>query len=105
MVIWDIIQQQQIGKARSRASDAGRVAGQAESRVADLERRMDRLVLACAAMLEFLEEKTGVTDTDIRDRMREIDMRDGTKDGKITRKPVPCRKCKRDNNPRRGNCR
>lgn len=78
--------------------------GPGESRMTELERRLDRLALASAAMMELLEERHGVTSQDVLERMRAIDLRDGKEDGRISPTLVKCRKCKRENGTRRSNC-
>lgn len=104
MDIWDFIQHRQISKVRKDATEARVTAGHSESRIVELERRVDRLVLASAAMLELLEEKTGLGQDEIRERMRAIDLRDGKEDGRMRQALVQCRKCRRDNGPGRGYC-
>jgi hypothetical protein len=76
----------------------------ARSEVLDIKERMDRLVLLCAALWSLLQEKAGITDHELQERVKQIDLQDGRLDGKITRTPVHCAKCGRPCSPRRVKC-
>lgn len=51
-----------------------------------------------------MEEKLGVTEEELRERIRELDLRDGTLDGRITPAPVQCPVCGRQLSPRHKSC-
>ena len=55
-------------------------------------------------MWELVRERDGLTDQMLLDRMREIDLRDGHADGKITSVPVTCPSCARLTGARTGRC-
>lgn len=93
-----------VADAQGEAYDSEPRRDVGETRQMELERRIDRVVLASAAILELLEERHGITSADVRERMRAIDLRDGREDGRISRGLVKCRKCRRENNTRRTNC-
>jgi ribosomal protein S27AE len=59
----------------------------------EVSQKMDRLVLLNQAMAEILVEKLGVTNKEILNKMNEIDMRDGVKDGKYIKPAKDCPKC------------
>lgn len=59
----------------------------------NLAKRIDQLVLLNQATAEFLEEKLGITNKDIVEKMNEIDLRDGVKDGRYTAPPKDCPEC------------
>ena len=86
---------------------ARRAAGDAAEAAADLatlEQRFERLALACMAMWELLQERTDLGDEDLAERIREIDLRDGEADGKVTRTIQHCPKCDRTMSPRHNKC-
>lgn len=58
-----------------------------------VEQRVDQLLLVVQAMWTLLQEKTGLTDAELMARVTELDARDGTADGRVTRPPVKCAKC------------
>lgn len=84
-------------RAASRAAalsrDSAAAAGAATAgELADLEARLDRLVLVVEALWSLLAE-SGYTDSQLADRIRALDAADGTADGRLTPRPVPCRSC------------
>jgi hypothetical protein len=69
-----------------------------------LEDRLERLALICMAMWSLVQSETNLTEEDLLERVREIDMMDGTADGKITRQVVRCSKCDRPMSSRHTRC-
>jgi hypothetical protein len=69
-----------------------------------LQSQIDGLLLATQAMWELLRDKTGLSEEDLRQRMEEIDLRDGVRDGRIGPAKVNCPACNRINNDRRTHC-
>ena len=61
-----------------------------------LEEKFDKLVLIDMAIWSLLQEKTGLTDDDLAQRVQDIDLADGVLDGKVTRTKEVGQKC--------GNC-
>lgn len=61
--------------------------------VDDLEKRLDKLLLLSQAMWELLKEKTNLTETDLAEKVTELDLRDGKIDGKYTKPLIKCSKC------------
>lgn len=66
--------------------------------------RTDRLALVCQALWELLRERAGLSENDLVQRIREIDLRDGVADGRITPVPVVCPACHRQSTSRREEC-
>ncbi len=60
-----------------------------------LEERLAKLSLITRALFEIQSEKSGVTEEELARKIREIDLRDGKADGKMTATPKPCPSCKR----------
>lgn len=83
------------GAAHANAAEAKEVARRAGSDTLALQREVDRLSMAVEALWSILKEKTGVTDDELRDRIREIDLSDGVLDGKVRRPPRDCTACGR----------
>jgi hypothetical protein len=106
--IWDVFQQYQIHKLNKTfdaAKDviAQRQAGQ-QATLGQIEERMDRLALICRAMLELLEERTGLTDEDLVKKIAEVDSRDGKADGRMIPMAKPCPSCESMISPRFNRC-
>ena len=91
-------------QAVSDASDAKNSAARNESRLDGLERRADRMALACQALWEILRETTGMRDAQIIERMKAIDLRDGREDGKIGSQVLSCPSCGRHVNSQNASC-
>ena len=94
----------QIQRAQDDAAAAKSRAAQVGTRVEDLERRVDRLALACQALWEILRTNLGMSDEQIREKMGEIDLRDGVADGRITAQVANCTQCGRVVRTSRENC-
>jgi len=69
-----------------------------------IEQRLDRLVLANMALWSLLQEKTGLTEQDLLDRVQEIDLADGQADGKARKPPAECAQCGRMMSARHKQC-
>lgn len=103
-LFWGIRQQWDIDEAKATAGQSVTRAAEAQQRVRELEDSLDRLTLVCMAMWDLIQEKTGLTETDLADRVQELDVRDGVRDGKVTRMPLQCPKCHRSISPRHKRC-
>ena len=85
------------------ASDAARAAGDARSArrsVDELEARIDRVMLVCEAMWSLLRDKLGMSETELLDRVNDLDLSDGKLDGKVRRTGHKCPACGRVIGPR-----
>ncbi len=69
-----------------------------------LEDRLDRLALICMAMWSLVQSETNLTEDDLLARVKEIDLMDGTADGKITRQVAKCSQCDRPMSTRHTRC-
>lgn len=81
-----------------------RRADRAEREAGYIDERVDRLTLICMAMWSLLQEKTGLTEEDLLDRVKQIDLMDGQEDGKFKKQIAQCPKCKRVMSARHGRC-
>jgi ribosomal protein S27AE len=90
--------------AQQTAADAGNRADVAARTVKDLEARIERLTLVNLAIWSLLREKLGLTEENLLDRVRQIDLQDGVLDGKMARKTHTCSKCGRVISTRHNKC-
>lgn len=91
----------------SAAGDAARArstAGSAKRDVTHLEDRLDRLSLVCMAMWSLLQDKTKLTEDDLLERVKMLDLMDGVEDGKASRSIQKCHACKRVMSARHRKC-
>jgi len=103
-MLWDLLQQRQIGQARQAANQAEDAASRIGNDIAELERVVESLTLTCQAMWELLREQTHITDEMLLARMQEVDLRDGRRDGKVSNAASVCPGCSRPNKARREVC-
>lgn len=94
-----------------RISDASQSAGRAErqatsvaEQLAQVEERVDWLVLSCQAMWEVLAECIPDADNVLREKIFDIDMRDGELDGSIGGGIVHCVDCGKKIRSKRASC-
>jgi len=92
------------GASASQAARASSTAGAAKRDVTHLEDRLERLSLVCMAMWSLLQDKTKLTEADLLERVKMIDLMDGVEDGKATRTVQKCRACNRVMSPRHRKC-
>jgi hypothetical protein len=97
--MWDMLQQGQIDSATFKAVSAKRDASQNSARIHSevqrLEAKINTLALISQSMWELIREKTDLSEKDLAEKINEVDLRDGRKDGKMTGKPITCPKCTR----------
>jgi hypothetical protein len=98
---WEWNQHQRINDASRRIGD---VRNDIASSERDTQRKLDQLMLINMAMWSFIEEKLGVTEQQLADRIRDIDLRDGKIDGRLAREGLECPKCKRVMSVRHQKC-
>lgn len=103
-MFWELYQQQRIGQAESTARQARSQSDQLRTRLNACEDKLDSLALACQAMWELLTENQANNMSVLRDKMQEIDARDGKIDGKMTRVMRSCAKCSRALHARHRRC-
>lgn len=103
-MMWDLYQQQRINEIDSKTDEASRKATDFQERVRYLEDQVNRLTLVSHAMWTLLSQATHLTEQQLIDRVREIDLRDGVEDGKVSRKVSQCQRCRRTVHARHRRC-
>ena len=99
------------GASRALAKDAMKTASKSVTKsrenareVDNIEERVDKLILVCTSLWELLKERTDLSEEDLMNKVREVDLRDGTADGKITVGLQKCHKCERTMSPKHRRC-
>ena len=100
----DAHQYGKIKQAENRANTAAEKASRAQDAFYELERKQEKMALACQALLELIQEHSGITDSQIEEKILEIDLRDGSADGKIGTQILNCPHCGRKTNTARNAC-
>jgi len=86
------------------AREATSKAREAQTVAADLERRLDKLILISMAVWSLLSEKMQLSEEDLMERVKTIDLMDGEADGKLKREVAKCASCGRVMAPRHPKC-
>lgn len=92
---WHLHTHHAASQASAAANRAGREARSAKSGIDDVETRLDRALMACEAMWTIMRDKLDLTDTQLLDRINEIDLSDGKLDGKVRKVAFACPSCGR----------
>jgi hypothetical protein len=72
-----------------------------KKKIRDLEHRVDKLELVCESLWEIIKEEKSLTETDLIERMSQVDLKDGKFDGKKRREnAAECSNCGRMNSKR-----
>ena len=106
-LLWDLHQQRRINDAEDQASDASRRSGDTARELTELRRAAEGLALANQALWELLRDRLKLGEQELLDKMQEIDLRDGRRDGRVTPAgdAVPmCGRCNRRLSPRHERC-
>lgn len=90
--------------AEATARVAASKAREASSVSMDVERRLDKLTLINMALWSLLSEKLQLTEEDLMERVKTIDLMDGEADGKLKRQLLKCGSCNRIMSPRHSKC-
>ena len=100
-------QGQRVGKLMHDSMSARAAASHAREMASDamfFEKRLDKLTLISMAVWSLLAEKMGLTDEDLMERVKKIDLMDGEADGKLQRQIATCPQCNRVMSPRHSSC-
>lgn len=92
------------GLAARDAVQASAQARRSQSAVEHLEARLERLALVTEALWTILRERVGISDLDLLDRIREVDLSDGALDGKVRHGVLDCPECGRVLSKRNARC-
>jgi hypothetical protein len=103
-LFWEMRQQSDISQARFMSEMAQKKTMDVNAEVRSLRQAIDKLVLINRALWEILAESRGFTDEYLMDKVNEIDLRDGTLDGKMKTSIKKCPSCGRIMSQGRGAC-
>ncbi|WP_432800184.1 hypothetical protein [Poriferisphaera sp. WC338] len=72
--------------------------------VDQLQDSHDRLSLVCMAMWSLMQDNTQITENDLIERVRKIDLMDGVEDGKVSQPLAKCSACNQTMSQRHDRC-
>lgn len=90
--------------AKDEANEAKNSADAVRWELNLIRRKTEAISLASQAMWELITERTNLTDADIKAKMQEIDLRDGSLDGKVPGSLEVCSSCGQKTNTVRKTC-
>lgn len=103
-LFWEIRQQQQLSSAETTAGRAQTKANELAARFGLMEARANKALLICEALWTILREKFKMTDEELLNRVKAIDLSDGKLDGQVRRRAMDCPKCGRTTTNRSPQC-
>ena len=96
---------QRVFEAGIQAEQSAMTAQEARTRVLDLEAKVNKLTLVNHALFELIALRTGITESELIEKVNEIDLRDGKLGGKPSQEaPVVCEQCGRSYSRRHNHC-
>jgi len=93
--------------AKPEATSAGEgytTAHTAQTTVEGLAQRFERLSLVCQALWEILRDRHSMSEDELKMKVLEVDLRDGTTDGKMATEVLLCPSCGNKTNSKRSVC-
>jgi hypothetical protein len=103
-LLWELRQSAQVAAARSVATSPNYNARELARYCEFLEERIDKLTLLCRAMWGFLQEAADLSEAELAEKVKEIDLLDGKLDGKLGKTAVQCPQCNKVMAPRHKQC-
>jgi len=95
-LFWELNQNRRIGEVQTDPRNTESKTRDLSREVESLRQSIEKLALVNAAMWSLLQEKSGLKDEQLLNRMQEIDLADGVADGRISQaKAMQCVKCQR----------
>jgi len=102
--LWDAAQQGQIAQAKAQADSAESEAKRSGERIRELEGSLHRMALVSQALWELVRGRLDLSEADIMGKVSEIDLRDGSSDGRMSPRVTLCPNCNRTLSTRNTRC-
>ncbi|MFH1741580.1 MAG: hypothetical protein ABIH23_21445 [bacterium] len=103
-LFWELCQTSHITGAGRKATQASEQVAYVSSHVHELEARIDKLTLISMALWSLLQQVSDLTEEDLIERVKEIDLSDGVLDGKVRQPAVKCPQCNRTMSQKHRRC-
>lgn len=92
------------GLTDTRSTSAAQANVGVQQELRDLGHQVQRLSLLNQALWELLSEKYGLQEDELAAKIKEVDLRDGVADGRMTETAMQCPKCGRVSNSKHYKC-
>ena len=92
------------GSSRGNTSSGSTVDSALRTKVRGLEKKLGKVELQNAVLWELVRDALKLTDADMKARVKEMDLRDGVADGKVTTVPLQCPQCQRVSSSQHWKC-
>lgn len=102
--MWSILQQWQLQQVRKDLQNVELESRQSKRAAGTSTEKVEQLSLAMEAMWSLMKDRLGLDDEDLLQRMDELDMRDGVRDGKLKPAVLTCLGCGRKINTKTRKC-
>lgn len=93
IIMWNLFQEMRLNDQSARLDNTDSTLQDTKYSLSELSYQIRKMVLVNQALYELLKEKTGISDADLRRKIKEIDLRDGTENGRLDVAPIRCPKC------------
>lgn len=103
-MLWEYLTYRRAAEAEQKASEARYDVRELNSDLHHARDDLQRVLLVTRAMWELLREKAGLTDEDLMQKVTELDLADGTRDGRLATGVRSCASCGRTLGRRQGHC-
>ena len=103
-IFWDYPTRVSASLTHRVAADAESVANRSKHAADAIAERLDRLALVTEALWSLLKERTDMTDEELLEHIRAVDLSDGVLDGKVRRGVQACPGCGRTLSKRNVRC-
>lgn len=102
--LWDAYQQNQIINAADDIRTASLAARSATDEARRMQAQLDHLSMVNMALWSIVRERLNLSDDDLAERVKEIDLSDGNLDGRIAGGTKQCGNCGRTMATRHARC-
>ena len=104
-MLYDFYQDSRIGRNRDLAKSAKDTSQKSARDVDQLERKVEHLMMVTEALWSVIKESHEMDDDDLREVIKNIDLRDGNLNGRVAKKPPQkCPRCKKTIQRRQSKC-
>jgi hypothetical protein len=103
-IFWESDGYGRVARAEAEAGGTRTSARHLRYHIKELQERVDQMSLKCQALWEIVREATDLSDVEFQEKIKEIDLRDGAADGRITQSGQQCGRCGKTVSKRHSKC-
>jgi len=91
--MWDFFQEMRLNDVSQQSKDNKSHVRENQGEIFDQSMMLKKMAMVNQALYEILKERVGITDEELRRKIREIDLRDGVENGSVSVPPLKCPQC------------